>query len=294
MKAEIKKKSFGTHNGSFHADEVTACALLLLFNQIDFDLIIRSRDFEKLRHCDYLCDVGGIYEPEIRRFDHHQKEYKGDLSSAGMVLQYLKDEGIIEKVLFDYFNRSLVVGIDAIDNGREEIIPGHCSFSGVIANFVPVRHDVDEKVMDEAFFKALDFTYEHLKRLLERFHYIQECRKVVEEEMKKREEVMTFSFSMPWMESFFDLGGENHPAIFLIMPSGGQWKLRGIPPSYDEKMQVRVPLPKAWAGLGQDRLKCVTGIPGAVFCHKGRFISIWQTREDALKALEMILQKEKQ
>ncbi|MDF2550599.1 MAG: hypothetical protein K0S07_1666, partial [Chlamydiales bacterium] len=28
-------RSFGTHDGSFHADEVTACALLLLVDLID-------------------------------------------------------------------------------------------------------------------------------------------------------------------------------------------------------------------------------------------------------------------
>jgi len=34
----------------------------------------------------------------------------------------------------------------------------------------------------------------------------------------------------------------------------------------------------------------VTHIDGAVFCHKGRFISIWETKEDAMKALNQILE----
>ncbi|MBS0649692.1 MAG: MYG1 family protein, partial [Verrucomicrobia bacterium] len=45
-------RSCGTHDGSFHADEVTACALLLLFDQIDRDKIIRTRDSSKLSKCD--------------------------------------------------------------------------------------------------------------------------------------------------------------------------------------------------------------------------------------------------
>jgi uncharacterized UPF0160 family protein len=53
-------------------------------------------------------------------------------------------------------------------------------------------------------------------------------------------------------------------------------------------MKVRRPLPLAWAGLLDTELKVVTGISGAIFCHKGRFISVWETREDALKALELI------
>ena len=291
MTNEIQLRSFGTHNGSFHADEVTACALLILFDQIDLDKVIRTRDLHALRICDYVCDVGGMYEPTIRRFDHHQMDYHGPLSSAGMILKYLKDEKLIEDKLFLYLNRSLVMGVDAIDNGKTTTMVGHCSFSAVIANFVPVRHNVDEKSMDEAFFKAVDFTLGHLTRLSDKFYYIQECREVIKREMDKNQKAMIFEESMPWMESFFDLGGEKHPASFLIMPSGSQWKLRGIPPSYEKRMQVRVPLPKDWAGLIDDDLKEKTGIAGAVFCHKGRFISIWETKEDALKALEITLQK---
>ena len=291
MKNEIQKRSFGTHSGSFHADEVTACALLLLFDQIDFDKIIRSRNLDNLRTCDYVCDVGGLYEPTIRRFDHHQMDYYGNLSSAGMILKYLKDEKVVDEKLFLYLNRCLVMGVDAIDNGKATTMVGHCSFSAVIANFVPIRHNVDEKIMDGAFFQAVDFASGHVKRLVDKFHYIQECREVIKREMDKNGQIMVFDESMPWMESFFDLGGEKHPAVFLIMPTGKQWKLRGIPPSYEKRMQVRVPLPKEWAGLIDDELKEKTGIAGAVFCHKGCFISIWETREDAFKALEITLQK---
>nr|NGX27459.1 hypothetical protein [Chlamydiota bacterium] len=37
-------RSLGTHDGSFHADEVSACALLLVFDLIDRDKIFRTRD----------------------------------------------------------------------------------------------------------------------------------------------------------------------------------------------------------------------------------------------------------
>src|SRR5262245_37911373 len=84
------KRSFGTHDGSFHADEVTACALLLLFDLIDRDKIVRTRDSMILGTCEFVCDVGGLYNPSKKLFDHHQAEYTGSLSSAGMILEYLK------------------------------------------------------------------------------------------------------------------------------------------------------------------------------------------------------------
>ena len=104
----MANRSFGTHDGSFHADEVTACALLLVFDLIDFNSIVRSRDPEVLQSCEYVCDVGGIYDPAKKRFDHHQISYDGDLSSAGMILMYLEEIGIISEDLYNYFNLSLI------------------------------------------------------------------------------------------------------------------------------------------------------------------------------------------
>ncbi|MCB1085073.1 MAG: MYG1 family protein [Chlamydiia bacterium] len=285
----IKRRSFGTHDGSFHADEVTACGLLLLFDLIDRDKIVRSRDLKKLNSCEFVCDVGGKYDPAIKRFDHHQTEYKGELSSAGMILRFLKEQKVLSDSFFRYFNGSLVMGVDAVDTGRATPQPGHCSFSSIIANFVPARHDMAIEVMDEAFFEALSFTLGHLTRLKVKFEYIQECKEKVKREMDKQTEVLYFEESMPLIENFFDLGGEDHPAKFIVMPTGKQWKLRGIPPTYDRRMEVRLPLPQEWAGLIDQELKDKTGINGAVFCHKGRFISVWETKEDALKALERVL-----
>jgi len=91
----------------------------------------------------------------------------------------------------------------------------------------------------------------------------------------------------------FELNGLGHPALFIIMPSGEHWKLRGIPPSYEEKIKVRHYLPKKWEGLLEEELQAVTGIEGAVFCHKGRFISVWKTKEDAFKAYELVKKEEK-
>jgi uncharacterized UPF0160 family protein len=293
MANTIIPRSFGTHDGTFHADEVTACALLLLFDCIDRSKVVRTRDPAKLSCCEYVCDVGGVYDPKLKRFDHHQSEYQGSMSSAGMVWLYLKDQGVVDEPTYNFFNRSLIIGVDAHDNGRVAFELGTCTFSHVVSNFVPVVYDVAPEVQEAAFFQALDFVYGHLKRLLERYRYIQECREKVVECMAKKERYMLFEHAIPWMDSFFDLGGEDHPAVFVVMPSGGHWKLRGIPPNTEDRMQVRVPLPEAWAGLQDEELKKATGIPGAIFCHKGRFISVWETKEDALQALKKILTEEK-
>lgn len=284
-------RSFGAHDGTFHADEATACSLLLLFDLIDREKVCRTRDPGKLEKCEYVCDVGGVYDPAQKRFDHHQAEYTGPLSSAGMILLYLKDEGILDPDLYDHYNKTLILGVDAHDNGLAKIEPGTASFSQIISNFLPISYETSPEEMNKAFFTAVDFAVGHLDRLRQRHAYTLECRSKVMKTMQGASYAMVFDESIPWMENFFDLGGEFHPAQFVIMPSGGHWKLRGIPPNLNERMKVRKPLPESWAGLHEEELKRASGIGGAIFCHKGRFISIWQTKEDALHALNIAMKK---
>jgi len=285
-------RKFGTHDGTFHADEVSACALLLVFGLIDRDKIFRTRDPAKLKECGFVCDVGGIYDPKKKRFDHHQLEYKGELSSAGMIWLYLLDQKFIDQPLYDYVNQSIILGIDAHDVGKVMQKEGVCTFSHVVANFVPIGYGADDQELNKAFFEALEFVVGHFERLFKRYKYILSCRDKVSEAMAANEKVLIFGESMPWQENFFELGGLYHPALFVIMPSQNHWKLRGIPPNPKAKMDVRMPLPEEWAGLRDEELQAASGVKGAIFCHKGRFISVWETKEDALKALKTILEKE--
>ena len=235
-----------------------------------------------------MCDVGNVYDPDRKRFDHHQADYLGDLSSAGMVLRYLFDQGIIDEKKFYFLNQSFIAGVDAHDTGRVVLEPGVATFSQVIANFIPPDYESPDDVMREAFDVAVDFVIGYVQRLLARYDYVQACKTVVVDAMASQGRALIFDKPLAWMDVFFEMGGEHHPAEFVIMPSGEHWKLRGIPPNSRDKMKVRVPLPEKWAGLREEDLKKVCGIPGAVFCHKGLFISIWETKEDAIKALHKV------
>jgi uncharacterized UPF0160 family protein len=284
-------RSVAVHDGSFHADEVCACALLVAFQLVDRDKIVRSRDPAVLQNCEYVCDVGGVYDPARKLFDHHQVTYQGSLSSAGMVLAYLREKQLVTQKEYHFFNESLIRGVDDHDNGRAPLTPGVCSFSQVISNFSPIEHEADNSVETAAFFQAVDFATGHMKRLHERFLYIAKSKQIVEETMRKFKDCLIFDSSLPWQDNFFDLDGEHHPAMFVIMPSGKHWKLRGIPPNSHDRMKVRCPLPLEWAGIMQADLQKISGIPGAIFCHKGRFISVWETFEDAIRALKEVLKK---
>lgn len=281
-------KSIGTHDGSFHADEVSACALLIVFGLAEKDKIFRTRDLKVLNDCEFVCDVGGIYDPSKKLFDHHQAEYQGSLSSAGMVLEYLLKTGVLKEEEYDHLNSSFVLGVDYHDNGIDLNIKGVCTYSQLISNFIPIHHEASSEEMNEAFYKALDLALFHIEQLIKRFRYIRSFKETIKAAMETQTSLLVFDKAIPWMDCFFELGGENHPAEFLIMPSGKKWKLRGIPPNLSEKMKVRTPLPKQWAGLLEKDLQEKTGIKGAIFCHKGQFFSLWETKEDALNAYQLM------
>ena len=64
-----------------------------------------------------------------------------------------------------------------------------------------------------------------------------------------------------------------------------KWRLVAIPPHAGSFANKR-DLPQEWAGLVDDELSKVVGVPGAAFCHKNRFIAVFETRKAALDAME--------
>ena len=65
--------AIGTHDGTFHCDEVLACWMLKQLPRFKNAQIVRTRDNTKLSQCAIVVDVGGIYDPEKNKFDHHQR-----------------------------------------------------------------------------------------------------------------------------------------------------------------------------------------------------------------------------
>ena len=91
-----------THNGQFHADEVFACALIL--EHVGELEIQRTRVIDAVEYSNtetFIVDVGGVYDPEMRNFDHHQDEL---LEASNMlVLFYLRDNDFISNRLCEMY-----------------------------------------------------------------------------------------------------------------------------------------------------------------------------------------------
>lgn len=65
----------GTHDGTFHCDDVTACFMLKQLTRFKNHDIVRTRNPEKLAEADIVVDVGGELDLEKLRLDHHQRGF---------------------------------------------------------------------------------------------------------------------------------------------------------------------------------------------------------------------------
>lgn len=277
----------GTHSGTFHADDVLAFGLIRVFVDPEAE-VIRSRDLERLKSCDVVVDVGGIYDPAQRRFDHHQGSYTGHRSSAGMVLDWLESTDRVSADLAGMLRARAIDYVDAVDTGREAPRPDVPCFARII-DAIGQGCDTPD-AQQAAFLEAAHIGIRLIEGLRRGWEEEAAARQIVlgamAEAVAAGRSVIYLERYVPWKQIYFDHGGATHPTDYVLYPSEGEtWKLLAIPPSF-ERFEQKRPLPASWAGKLGEELEEATGIPGALFCHKNRFVAVFRTREIALQAIE--------
>lgn len=281
--------SIATHNGPFHADDVMAVGLLRTF--VDAAATVdRSRDAERWAVADIVVDVGGVFDPATRRFDHHQASYEGPRSSAGMVLDWLVETERISALFGDSLRYGVMEYIDGVDNGRTRPDPTVPCFPRIIGALNEVAETQED--FDVAFETAVTVATAYLKGVFRGFEKVAAAESAVVAAMADAEQagrnVLFFDHYVNWKPGYFTHGGADHPTEFVLFPGvDGSWRIVAIPPVLGDFAQKRS-FPEAWAGLTDEALEAVTGVVGSRFCHRNRFIAVFATREGALQALTSI------
>lgn len=280
-------KEVGTHSGTFHADDVLAFALLRTFVDPEAT-VVRTRDLDRLARADIVIDVGGIYDTEVLRFDHHQCTYQGPLSSAGMILDWLRESETIDDDLACMLRYQLVEYVDAVDTGRMAPKREVPCFARIV-EAIGLTADTPEE-QDAAFLEAVSIAQLYLKGLIAGHGKVCEARAAVrfamDDAVAQGRAVLFLDKYYTWKPVYFEFGGEHHPTDFVLFPSEDDtWKVVAIPPTLGQFEQKRS-LPIEWAGKMGEELEEATGVPGSLFCHKNRFIAVFQTREGAIEALK--------
>eukprot|EP00127_Corallochytrium_limacisporum_P005395 Clim_evm7s204 gene=Clim_evmTU7s204 len=314
------QKVIGTHSGSFHADEATACAMLYKYsNDFKNGRVVRSRDPSVWETTDILVDVGAEYIPEKHRYDHHQRgfdetfddKHSIKLSSAGLVYKHFgreivanvlgwsRDDPRLEEV-YQRVYTDFIEGLDGNDNGVAQypidIRPAYKDRTSLPARVDRLNPSWNEKVTpekeDERFKKAMSLCHSEFVDCVE--HIALEwlpARDIVREMIDKRYEnhssgeIVVVGKFCPWKKHLLELEPEMHvetPIKYVIYPdSGEKWRVQCVPAS-DIGFENRRSLPEAWRGLRDADLSEVSGIDGCVFVHAAGFIGGNQTFDGAL------------
>lgn len=286
-----------THNDRFHADDVfTMATLRILFGE-KITEVVRTRDEELIQTGDIVFDVGNIYDPETNRFDHHQKEGAGTRSNnipyAAFGLVWKKWGAAIcgSQIAADFVDRRLVQTIDASDNGfalysyttpdvKEYVMDSICGVFGSTWK--------EEDNYDEAFFEVVEFAEKILRREIKGAQDKCEAIPLVEDAYAKSEDkrIVVLEEYYPWNDTL----SQYNEILFVISPSKdkSQWRVSAI---QQERFVNKKDFPVAWAGLRDVELEQVSGVKGALFCHRKLFLVVAQTQESALllakKAVEL-------
>lgn len=284
-----------THNGKFHADEVFATAVL---QQLYPDLeVIRSRDPATIAQGDFVYDVGGIYDHETRRYDHHQpgalKRESGLTRSAfGLIwLHYGQDYCEGDEAIWERIDKRLVRGIDAGDNGERQGVEDLRAPEFGISHMIELYNPLPENTREEAdaqFAKAVGHATFLLDRLKDRARAELASAREVREAM-----TLTSSNRYAFLDrqiQISDCIAEIEELEYIVFPDAANntWQVYALPTPENHFVQKR-PFPENWAGLTGEQLQKVTGVSDAIFCHTKRFLTVAESREGARRLLEFAL-----
>ena len=289
----MNDKTIATHDGNFHADDVfSIAALKSIFPSFK---LIRTRDLEIIGKADIVLDVGGEYDADADRFDHHQRGGAGErengipYSSFGLIWQKYGleicqgDQNVANAV-----DSGLVSNIDAIDCGHVEGVIKGITLSQTISMFNPTWQE--DSHFDTCFDEAVDFASRVLTRFIASANGGISAKAIVAKAIDSAEDprVIVLEKYTPWKRTVHALSEE---ALYMIYPSQtGQWRIQTVPVE-PGSFEDRKSLPKQWAGLSDKELKEVTGIDDAMFCHNGLFIAGAQSFESTMKMASIALQE---
>jgi len=293
MKKTAKVKKLITHDGSFHSDDIFACATLCLMlekSKKKFK-IIRARDEKIIKTGDYVFDVGGICDAEKNRFDHHQaggvgKRLNGiEYASFGLVWKKFGLAISDSEAVAELIDERLISPIDAYDNGFNLFEKKHKISPFLIQDFFKLMRPTWKEPPEDHnknFLKAVNIAKEALSRSIIHGRDTILAEKILAKAYRDAEnkKIIILDRYCPFGNTF-----DKFPEpLFIIFPREGEdvWIIKTI--NREEREFIsRKDFPKKWGGLQNKELQKITGIPEAIFCHKNLFMAVAKTKAGAIK-----------
>lgn len=305
-----------THPGIHHADDAFAVALLYLdLGKMAFSVERRVPTPEDLADPQVaVVDVGGVFDPELHNYDHHQKggagtrksvivngyecyeKDGGPYASAGLVWNF---SGAAEMLFERLFGRvsefqtefpawkarvdlMLFRGVDASDCGKSKpaALGDSPNISQVISwmNGGPGASTEDRW---QAFLVARGVACDVIiATAMAAWEWVTAKQTVMTAPVSDR--IMTLPTFVMWNEHIF-ARPDHEDILYVVFPAvRGGFAVQQVPLN-PESFEGRKPLPEAWAGCTGNALAEICGVSDADFCHAGRFFASAKTLEGALE-----------
>ncbi len=285
-----------THSGTFHADDVFASVVLEA--ALGPVVLERSRDPGRIGAADLVFDVGGVYDPASRRYDHHMRdrplrEDGSPYSSVGLIWRDYGRAALpalvpgfraeATEAVWRDIDRGLILAVDLADNGVAPVSPGHLSL--LIEAFNPLW---DSEADEDAAFRTAAVTARGiLERACAQAHAAARAAALVLEAARLSPDprILVLDRKLPWEKAVFEGGLDR--LLFVLYPNedGSSWYCRTVPPEPGSFGQ-RLGLPDPWRGLSDEAFSRAAGIPDGLFCHPSGFICGARSRGSALALAE--------
>lgn len=285
----MKKLTLITHDGTFHTDDVFACATLsLVFTDREIE-ILRTRDEHDIARGDIVFDVGGVYDPANGRFDHHQKGGAGvrdngiPYASFGLVWKEYGHmvAGSVENAAF--IDEQLVQGIDGADTGAVDRVADKgvyvYSIIDTITAFRPTWEE--DKSLFDAFTEAVSFARMIIGRLVQHATSFKNAEHLLERAYQQAPDKQIIDIGIEYPGWYEVMARYPEPLFVVHQRTDGKWSVKAVRQNPAE-FPVRKKLPASWLGLRDHELAQVSKVLDAVFCHNEGFIAVARTREGAL------------
>lgn len=309
-----------THNGTFHADEVMATAILSHVSANATVRVLRTSNIDTVP----TTSMATVYDIGGGEYDHHQRGGNGarsngvPYSSCGLlwrdyghhICASVTETAAQAGILWSYVDDNLIQGIDAEDNGTlpkpdypcmsmsvSEVISMHnpiqTMHSGALYEDIPETSEYSESV---AFIRAVEFADKLLKLTMTNglriVSYVDDVLNILfatsTADDKLDTHVMVLPLYMPWEDIIFGAlpdwaKNAADQLLYVVYPAKrGGWQWRVVPTSKGSYVQRNVS-PAVWWGTQGNDAAAATGVPEATFVHKNGFIGGATTEEACIQ-----------
>lgn len=272
------------HDGTFHADDVAAVALIDLLcssSGAAQPRIIRTRDESKFEGL--IVDVGE------KEFDHHGSRSGIDAdgipySGVSRVWEYFINANKLEDSrAHQLFKQRVLDPLSKIDNGQA-LESGEVSLFTFVPAFNPGYGDEDK--LEQCFTNAVRVAREIILGAWAKCQADARGEEALAEVVEQAQTKYVVDVPVG-LDSLWPRALAPTKAVFVIIsaPDGTHYVQCVPEPATEEKpfdaFSKKVALPESWAGLRGEDLAAVCGFNDAVFCHVGRFICGFKSHESA-------------